>query len=104
MPRSNIARLLSPFAVCLLLGLLLLIVSPPISSAGPPSAERFEVSLLKDLNTATVNADIISIANVGGTLYFSANDGVHGLELWKSDGTLEGTGLVKDINPHFPYG
>ena len=35
---------------------------------------------------------------VGGTLYFSANDGVHGTQLWKSDGTAGGTVMVADIN------
>jgi ELWxxDGT repeat protein len=34
---------------------------------------------------------------VNGTLYFSANDGTNGSELWKSDGTSNGTVMVKDI-------
>jgi ELWxxDGT repeat protein len=34
-----------------------------------------------------------------GVLYFGANDGVNGKELWRSDGTEAGTWLVKDINP-----
>ena len=34
----------------------------------------------------------------GRTLFFAANDGIHGQELWKSDGTRSGTVLVKDIN------
>jgi ELWxxDGT repeat protein len=35
-------------------------------------------------------------AAVGDTLYFAANDAVHGRELWKTDGTSEGTVLVAD--------
>ncbi|MDY0169226.1 MAG: hypothetical protein RBS80_21970, partial [Thermoguttaceae bacterium] len=34
-----------------------------------------------------------------GAWYFPANDGVHGWELWKSDGTPDGTVLVADIWP-----
>ena len=34
---------------------------------------------------------------VGNTLYFVANDGTYGYELWKSDGTAAGTVMVKDI-------
>src|SRR5215216_5701233 len=35
---------------------------------------------------------------MGNTLFFAADDGKHGVELWKSDGTEKGTTLVKDIN------
>ena len=36
---------------------------------------------------------------VGNILYFTASNGINGAELWKSDGTEEGTVMVKDINP-----
>jgi ELWxxDGT repeat protein len=39
------------------------------------------------------------LTDVGGTLFFAANDGVHGEELWRSDGSAAGTVLVKDIHP-----
>src|SRR5690606_14222900 len=35
---------------------------------------------------------------VGDTLFFAADDGVHGSELWKTDGTTAGTVLVRDIS------
>src|SRR5206468_6515212 len=35
---------------------------------------------------------------VGATLFFSADDGTHGTELWRTDGTKQGTYMVRDIN------
>lgn len=38
-------------------------------------------------------------ALAGGTVVFTASDGVSGVELWRSDGTEAGTGMVLDIHP-----
>jgi len=40
-----------------------------------------------------------TLVDVGGTLFFMADDGETGMELWKTDGTPEGTGIVKDLWP-----
>jgi len=40
-----------------------------------------------------------SFTEINGTIYFAAKDDAHGIELWKSDGTTEGTVIVKDISP-----
>ena len=36
--------------------------------------------------------------SLDGALYFTADDGTHGHELWKSDGSEAGTIMLKDIN------
>ncbi len=41
-----------------------------------------------------------NLTDLHGTLFFTASDGEHGVELWKSDGTASGTVLVKDIRPN----
>lgn len=40
-----------------------------------------------------------TLVNVNGTLFFTANNGINGVELWKSNGTAAGTVMVKDIKP-----
>jgi ELWxxDGT repeat protein len=43
--------------------------------------------------------DISDLTDVAGTLYFSLQSDTTGIELWASDGTPAGTGLVQDLRP-----
>ena len=47
---------------------------------------------------AAPGAGIFGLTEFQGKLYFAAA-GTEGLELWRSDGTAAGTGLVRDIQP-----
>lgn len=40
-----------------------------------------------------------TLAIIDGLLIFPGSDAEHGVELWRSDGTPAGTGVLKDINP-----
>jgi ELWxxDGT repeat protein len=40
-----------------------------------------------------------AMVNMNGTLFFAGNDGVHGVQIWKSDGTAAGTVMLTDTNP-----
>jgi ELWxxDGT repeat protein len=46
-----------------------------------------------------LSSDPSTLTKVGEMLYFIATDGLHGREMWKSDGTTAGTNLIRDINP-----
>ncbi|HOJ04889.1 MAG TPA: hypothetical protein PK916_12900 [Bacteroidota bacterium] len=54
-------------------------------------------TLVKDIHPFS-GAGIQDIFAQGSLLFFSANDGAHGNELWCSDGSAEGTRLVADID------
>lgn len=60
-----------------------------------------QISLLRDINQggATTGANPNNFVTMGSFIYYSANDGVRGVELWRTDGTPGGTAMVKDINP-----
>ena len=53
--------------------------------------------LVKDINPGNGTSYAGNMTDINGTLFFLATDGVHGVELWKSDGTSNGTVLVKII-------
>lgn len=44
------------------------------------------------------SSEVLYRTSVGNTLFFSADDGTNGRELWKSDGTADGTAMVKNLN------
>jgi ELWxxDGT repeat protein len=64
-------------------------INPRLSSSGNPQS-----------------SDIENFTEFNNKLYFTADDGVNGRELWVSDGTKAGTQLLKDIksgsNDSFP--
>ncbi|MBF0621417.1 MAG: tandem-95 repeat protein, partial [Magnetococcales bacterium] len=70
------------------------------------SSDGNTAEMLVDINPGSGSSNAIYSAALGGSnsiefnnsLFFSASDGVNGAELWKTDGTAEGTTLVADIN------
>jgi ELWxxDGT repeat protein len=70
-------------------------------SDGTPSGTR----LVRDIQAGATGALDASWAYdplgavLAGSLYFAADDGIHGTELWRSDGSSEGTALVADFAP-----
>ncbi len=58
-----------------------------------------DTRLVKDIRNGFPDSDPQYFTDVKGTLFFTADDGVHGRELWKSNGTEAGTVMVKDIYP-----
>lgn len=62
-------------------------------------------TLLRDIfpgeppSVPTYLLNLGSFTVAGGRLFFPADDGAHGLELWQTDGTTAGTRMVQDVNP-----
>ncbi len=59
-------------------------------------------ALVKDINPGSSSSRPFYgyvLTAVNGKVFFAANDGTHGTEFWRSDGSPAGTTMVKDINP-----
>jgi len=61
-----------------------------------PASDAVPV-LVKDIRPGIADSGIENLTAVGDVVYFSANDGVNGNELWISDGTGPGTVMAEDI-------
>ncbi len=55
--------------------------------------------MVADIDLGPYDTGVLIHDAVGRTLFFSADDGIHGWELWATDGTAVGTHLVADIVP-----
>src|SRR6478735_9572324 len=55
--------------------------------------------MFMDINPTGDGIDYNSIYKFNNQLFFWANDGVHGYELWVSDGSVSGTQMILDVNP-----
>jgi len=55
--------------------------------------------MVADINPGNNSSNPSRLVNVGGTLFFRADDGINGPQLWRSDGTAAGTVMVKNLDP-----
>jgi ELWxxDGT repeat protein len=103
-PRTDLAaKRLVAFAFTVISTALLPAVPALLLDASPASAAR--ATLVKDIrpghNSSILNTLLDDpgkpLTAVGRTIYFGADDGRHGYELWRSNGTARGTRMVKDI-------
>jgi ELWxxDGT repeat protein len=79
--------------------LLLCALLPALLPAVAPAQPAF---LVKDINTAADYPPVElgpEFTQANGLLFFSTDDGIHGSEMWRSDGTATGTFLLADACP-----
>src|SRR4051812_44827663 len=61
--------------------------------------QLLSVSLVKDLNVNQASSTIDPMGNLGKLAIYAEDDGSHGVEPYRTDGTAAGTFLLKDILP-----
>jgi ELWxxDGT repeat protein len=73
-------------------------------SSGSQTEATGVPGFVKDLTVHPADSSMVGLTRIGDTVFFAAEDGVHGFEVWKTEGTPERTSLVKDINPGADWG
>lgn len=65
------------------------------------AAQAGAAQLVRDINAVPIatGAPASHWTGLGSTTLFLMDDGIHGEELWRTDGTPSGTTIVMDINP-----
>jgi ELWxxDGT repeat protein len=88
----------TPFTSRARLALLVVAVGLSLSGLAVPAVASTGPYLIKDINNSG-SSDPDELTAMSGKLYFRAQGGGKGRELWTSDGTAAGTHRVKDIRP-----
>ena len=83
-------RVLASLAVVMATAVLVM----PVAAQAP----AVQVRLIEDIRSGGGSAPRL-LTRAADLIFFRANDGVHGAELWATDGTAQGTRLVRDIRP-----
>ena len=56
-------------------------------------------TLVEDINVSTAPSNPAGLTAAGNAIFFVADDGIHGSDLWITDGTGGGTRMVWDFQP-----
>jgi len=68
------------------------------STDGSP-AGTFRIVDIRAKEYGDTYFDLMMFGTAGERFFFTANDGIHGEELWATDGSIAGTHMVKDLVP-----
>lgn len=67
-----------------------------VNSIAQEKKIQFFKEIIEGADFSSIDGEFVELPTKK-ILIFSADDGIHGRELWSSDGTPEGTLLLKDI-------